>query len=229
MAKFILVRHGESVWKSEQRLQGNLDPELSPRGRRQAELLASHLKIHLPRSVAAIYASPLRRAAQTAEEIGRAFRLPVIQDRDLREMSLGLWEGKTVEQIQASAPGHYERWMEDPLAHPVPGGEDLRAFERRVVGALERMQSAHPGMNLIVVSHGGVIRAILCFALGLDIRHLFRLKQNSAAVSQIRLDGEARQVLLVNDTCHLGPDFSPQRSPRSQSQTTGPQDHETTF
>ena len=228
MPKFVLVRHGESVWNSEGRMQGNLDPELSPRGKRQAGLLVSHLRTRLPRSVGAIYASPLQRAAQTAEEIGRAFHLPVIHDHDLREMHLGAWEGKTVAEIQASAPEHYEQWLEDPLTHPAPGGEDLRAFERRVVGALQRMQQAHPGTNLIVVSHGGVIRAILCFALGLDIRYLFRLKQNNTAVSQIKLEGRVRQVLLLNDTCHLGPDFSPQRSPGSQSQTTGPQDYETT-
>jgi alpha-ribazole phosphatase len=229
MPKFVLIRHGESVWNSERRIQGSLDPELSPQGKRQAELLVSHLKTHLPRSVAAIYSSPLRRAAQTAEEISRAFQLPVIQDHDLREMSLGEWEGKTIPEIQASTPGCYEQWVEAPLSHPAPGGEDLHAFQRRVVGALERMQQAHVGANLIVVSHGGVIRALLCFALGLDLRHLFRLKQNTGAVSQIKLDERTWQVLLVNDTCHLRSDLSPQRSPRSQSQTTGSQDHETTL
>ncbi len=65
------------------------------------------------------------------------------------------------------------------------------------------MQRAHPGTNLIVVSHGGVIKALLCFALGLDIRYLFRLKQDNTAVSQIELEGRVRRVLLLNDTCHL--------------------------
>ncbi len=76
MATFILVRHGESIWNSERRIQGSLGPELSPRGRRQTELLVSHLKAHKPQRVAAIYASPLRRAAQTAEQIAGAYRLP---------------------------------------------------------------------------------------------------------------------------------------------------------
>jgi alpha-ribazole phosphatase len=203
MPRFLLVRHGESVWNSQRRIQGSLDPELSLRGRRQTDLLVSHLKAHLSKTVAAIYTSPLRRAAQTAEQIANAYGLPVIHEPDLREMSLGRWEGMTVSEIHEAFPGYYEKWLEDPLAFPAPGGEDLRAFERRVVGALERMQQAHPGADLIVVSHGGVIKALLCFALGLDVRYLFRLKQDNTAVNQIELAGRLRRVLLLNDTCHL--------------------------
>ena len=203
MPKYILVRHGESVWNSQRRIDGTLDPELSPRGRRQTDLLVGHLRAHLSEAVAAIYASPLRRAAQTAEQIAATYKLPVIHEPDLREISLGKWEGMTVAEIQAATPGRYEQWLEDPLTFPAPGGEDLRAFERRVVGALHRMQAAHPGADLIVVSHGGAIKTLLCFALGLDVRSLFRLKQDNTAVNQIELDGRVRRVLLLNDTCHL--------------------------
>src|SRR5574341_688916 len=203
MPKVILVRHGESVWNSERRIQGSLDPELSSRGLRQTDLLVSHLRPHLPSAVAAIYTSPLRRAAQTADQIAATYGIPVVHEPDLREMSLGKWEGMTVAEIQATYPGCYEQWLEDPLAFPAPGGEDLRSFERRVVGGLERMQNTHPKADLIVVSHGGVIKALLCFALGLDVRYLFRLKQDNTAINQIELDGRARRVLLLNDTCHL--------------------------
>ena len=204
MPRFILVRHGESVWNSQRRIQGTLDPELSPRGRRQTDLLVSSLRPHLTPGVAAIYSSPLRRAAQTADRIALAYQIPVVLEPDLREMSLGTWEGMTVAEIQATYPGCYEQWLEDPLAFPAPGGEDLRSFERRVVGVLERMRDAHPKAGLIVVSHGGVIKALLCVALGLDVRYLFRLKQDNTAINQIELDGRVRRVLLLNDTCHLG-------------------------
>ncbi len=105
MPRFILVRHGESIWNSERRIQGSLDPDLSPRGRRQTDLLVSHLRADIRQPVAAVYTSPLRRAAQTAGQIAEALRLPVIPDPDLRELFLGNWEGKTVAEIQASAPG----------------------------------------------------------------------------------------------------------------------------
>ena len=84
MAKLILVRHGESVWNSERRIQGSLDPELSPRGRRQTDLLVSSLRPHLTPGVAAIYSSPLRRAAQTADQIALAYQIPVVLEPDLR-------------------------------------------------------------------------------------------------------------------------------------------------
>ncbi|HSB70633.1 MAG TPA: histidine phosphatase family protein [Candidatus Methylomirabilis sp.] len=203
MARITLIRHGESVWNGERRIQGNQDPVLSPRGRRQADLLVRRLRAHLKRPVAAVYTSPLRRASETADRIADALGSPVIREPDLREMSLGVWEGRTVAEIQAAFPGGYERWLEDPLACPAPGGEDLRGFERRVAGALARMQQAHPGADLLIVSHGGVIKALLCLVLGLPIQHLFRLKQDNTAVSHIELDREVRRVLLMNDTWHL--------------------------
>jgi broad specificity phosphatase PhoE len=203
MPKFTLIRHGESVWNGERRIQGNQDPALSPRGRRQTDLLVQHLETHIPRPVAAIYTSPLQRAAETAERIAVVLRLPVIREPGLREMSLGAWEGKTVAEIQTAFPGAYERWLEDPAASPAPGGEALSAFGRRVAEALARMQRAHAGADLLIVSHGGAIKALICFTLGLDLKYLFRLKQDNTAVSQIELDGPVRRVLRMNDTCHL--------------------------
>jgi alpha-ribazole phosphatase len=203
MPKLTLIRHGESVWNGERRGQGSQDPELSSRGRRQTDLLVEHLGVRLSPAVAAIYASPLRRAAETADRIADALHVQVIREPDLREVSLGAWEGMTVAEILAAFPGGYERWLQDPVAFPAPGGEALPAFARRVEGALKRMQQAHPGADLLIVSHGGVIKALLCFALGLDIRYLFRLSQDNTAVSQVELDGQVRRVLLMNDTCHL--------------------------
>jgi len=212
MPKFILIRHGESVWNGERRTQGSQDPDLSPRGRRQSDLLVARLRTHLSKRVTAVYTSPLRRAAETAERIGGALNLPTVSEPDFREMCLGRWEGMTVSQIQAAFPGTYERWLQDPLAFPAPGGERLEAFARRVVGAFERMQAALPGADLIVVSHGGVIKALLCHVLGLDMRSLFRIKQDNTAMNHVEVNAEVRRVLLVNDTCHLseaGTDLAP--------------------
>lgn len=211
MARFLLIRHGESMWNGERRIQGNQDPPLSPRGRRQAELLARLLGVHLPRA-AAVYASPLRRAAETAEAVRAATGLPVFPEPALREMCLGKWEGMTVPEIQTAFPGTYEGWLADPLAHPAPGGEHLEAFARRVTDAFERMQAAHPGRDLILVSHGGPIKALLCHVLGLEVRSLFRIKQDNTAVSLVEVDDATRRVVLVNDTCHLaeaGADLAP--------------------
>jgi alpha-ribazole phosphatase len=199
------------MWNGERRIQGNQDPPLSPRGHRQAELLARRLGMHRPRA-AAVYTSPLRRAAETAEAVRAATGLPVFQDPGLQEMRLGQWEGRTVPEIQAAFPGSYERWLADPLAHPAPGGERLEAFARRVTEAFERVRAARPGSDAILVSHGGPIKALLCFVLGLEIRSLFRIKQDNTAVSLVEVDDATRRVVLMNDTCHLteaGTDLTP--------------------
>jgi alpha-ribazole phosphatase len=203
MSRFLLVRHGESVWNGERRIQGHRDPPLSERGRRQADLVLARLAPHLGSTVGAVYTSPLRRAAETAERIGEVFRLPVTPDPDLREMGLGTWEGMTVPEIQAAFPGAYERWLEDPLAAPAPGGEPLPAFAARTAAAFARMQAAHPGLDLIVVSHGGVIKSLLCAVLGLDVRYLFRLKQDNTALNVVEIGPAVRRVVLLNDSCHL--------------------------
>jgi len=211
MPRYLLIRHGESVWNGERRIQGNQDPPLSPRGRRQAELLVPRLRLHLPRA-AAIYASPLRRAAETAEAVRAATGLPVFPDPDLREMCLGKWEGMTVPEIQEAFPGTFEGWLADPLAHPAPGGERLDAFARRVTDAFERVRAAQPGRDAILVSHGGPIKAILCHVLEMEIRSLFRIKQDNTAVSLVDVNDATRRVVLVNDTCHLteaGADLAP--------------------
>lgn len=211
MPRFLLIRHGESMWNGERRIQGNQDPPLSPRGRRQAEMLARRLGGHLPQAVA-VYSSPLRRAAETAAAVRAATGLPVFLDAGLREMCLGKWEGMTVPEIQAAFPGTYEGWLADPLAHPAPGGERLETFARRVTEAFERVRAAQPGRDAILVSHGGPIKALLCHVLGLEIRSLFRIKQDNTAVSLIEVDDATRRVVLVNDTCHLadaGADLAP--------------------
>ncbi len=203
MPKFTLIRHGESLWNGERRIQGNQDPPLSPRGLRQTDRLIARLKAQGPGRAAAIYTSPLRRAAETAERLAAALGLPLVREPDLREMSLGKWEGLTVPEIQAAFPGGYEQWLEDPAASPAPGGEALPDFARRVVRALMRMQETQPETDLILVTHGGVVKALLCHVLGLDVRYLFRIKQDNTAVNKIQIEGRDRRILLVNDTCHL--------------------------
>jgi broad specificity phosphatase PhoE len=203
MALITLIRHGESVWNGEQRIQGNQDPPLSDRGRQQAELLVRHLPAFVPRQAAAVYSSPLRRAAETAERVAAALGAPLALEPDLREIGLGRWEGLTVPEIQAAFPGQYERWRDNPAGAPAPDGEPLAAFACRTAAALTRIASAHPSSPLVLVAHGGTIRSLLCHTLGMDIRYLFRLQQDNTAVSQIRVKGELGRLLHMNDTSHL--------------------------
>ena len=122
----LLIRHGESIWNQERRIQGNLDPDLSDRGRAQAELLAERLK---GRPFAALYTSPLRRALDTATILGESAGLAPRSIDGLREIRLGEWEGKTATEIRTASGDLYDRWLDRPLdVSSPPGGEEIRAF-----------------------------------------------------------------------------------------------------
>lgn len=210
MGKLIFVRHGESVWNEARRFQGNSDAELSARGLAQAERVAQRL--HASANPAAIYTSPLRRAAATAEVIGGALGLPVWPEDDLREMGLGEWEGLTPAEIDARWGGIYARWVRDPTAHEPPGGERMDAFAARVASAVERIRGAHVGQDIVIVSHGGAIGAYLCRALGVGISSLFRFKLENASLSEIVEDHIGLRLALLNDTSHLRDGATPRPS-----------------
>ena len=212
MAKVIFVRHGESVWNEGRRFQGQSDPELSPRGQAQAARVAERLRGDIDRRagpgrrggpLAALYTSPLRRAAATAEIIGRALGLAPRVEADLQEMALGEWEGQTPAEIRERWGDAYPRWQRDPVGNEPPGGEPMPGFGARVVAAVGRLRAAHGGEDLVIVSHGGAIRAYLCSILGLGLSGLFRFALENASLTEILLDGLGDRLILLNDTSHL--------------------------
>jgi len=201
MRRLILIRHGESTWNQERRIQGNLDPGLSDRGRAQAALLADRLK---GRSFAGLHTSTLRRALETSAVLGTAIGLDPQPADALREINLGAWEGKTAAEIRTELGDAYDRWLDRPLDAPgPPGGESLPAFQQRAVDALEKLRTGHLDGDLLVVTHGGVIKSYLCHILGLDLNRLFRIKTDNTALTEIVFIGETAHLALLNDTCHL--------------------------
>lgn len=201
MAKMILVRHGESVWNEGRRFQGQSDPALGPRGLAQAARVAERLQGS--GTFAALYTSPLRRAAATAELIGEALGLPALPERDLQEIGLGEWEGRAAAEIQAGWGEAYLRWRRDPTSFLPSGGEPPEAFGARVAAAVARITAAHPGQDVVIVSHSGVIGACLCAALGLGVSGLFRFKLDNASLTEVVEDGLGPRLALLNDTSHL--------------------------
>jgi broad specificity phosphatase PhoE len=197
----ILIRHGESTWNQERRIQGNLDPGLSVQGKAQAELLAARLK---GRAFAALYTSPLRRALDTAAILGESAGLAPRSINGLREIRLGEWEGKTATEIRTASGDLYDRWLDRPLDVSLPpGGEEIRAFQQRAVDAIDSLRRSHIEGDVLVVTHGGVIKVYLCHILGLDLNRLFRIKADNTAVTEILFNGDTAHLALLNDTCHL--------------------------
>ena len=185
--RLVLVRHAETEESARGRCYGRLDVPLSPRGLRQAEALGAALA-ELP--LAAVYASPLARALDTARPIAAAQELdPVVLDA-LRELDFGEIEGLRYDEIEAQRPELFRAWMDDPAGVRFPGGESLGDLRARVLPAAAEIRARHVREAVAVVAHGGVIRIVLAEALGLADGALFRLDQAEGGVSVVDwLDG----------------------------------------
>jgi probable phosphoglycerate mutase len=198
----VLVRHGQSTWNREHRIQGQLDPPLSNEGRRQAELLARRLARH---RLAGFYASDLKRAFETAEAIAALVDLEPEPTPGLREIFLGEWEGLRTEEIAERFPDAWARWGEEADWDLVPGGEGAAPFEARVMATLDEIFARHSHGDVLVVTHGGVIQVALHRVIGRPSRGLFPFKIQNASISLI----EARNGRVViggsNDVGHLEP------------------------
>jgi broad specificity phosphatase PhoE len=200
--RLLLVRHGEAHSNREMRYLGSLDEPLTELGHRQADRVAAALS-QLP--IAAVYASPLRRAAQTGERIAAGLGITMVAEPRLREQSFGQWEGLTRAQVLDRSQGDREllaAWEADAAAAP-PGGESLEAVAGRVRAMAADLTLAHPGAWIAVVSHVGPIKALLCTALAVPLAAARRLFLDPATLSVIDW-GEAPVVRLFNSHEHLG-------------------------
>jgi len=196
----VLIRHGQSTWNQEHRIQGQLDPPLSELGRRQAALLGARLA---GRRFAGLYTSDLVRAFETAEVVGAAVHLKPEPRTSLREVFLGEWEGLTTEEIAERYPEAWAGWVNEPDWDVVPGGEGQAVFDRRVAAAMDDILRLHPHGDVLVVTHGGVIQVALHRIVGKPSRGLFPFKIQNASITLLeRRDG--RSIIGgVNDIAHL--------------------------
>lgn len=173
-----LARHGLTAENLAGRYIGWEDPTLSPEGLQQAEGLAALLQAH---PIQAILSSDLRRALQTAEAIGRAKALPVTPHPGLREVHFGRFSGLTYDEIAARWPAELSAWIEDPERVAPPGGESLASLRARALAALPRQD------GLLVVTHGGVIRALLAHLTG---EPFWTFQPRPGSLTRLSWDGE---------------------------------------
>jgi broad specificity phosphatase PhoE len=158
----LLTRHGETDWNAQRRWQGQADPPLNERGREQARALAAELD-----GVDVIYASDLARARETAEILNARLGLEIQLDPRLRERGFGAWEGKSWDELEDEFADTLERWRAGEI-HGPDDAERYEEFTRRVESFLEDVVRRHPSERVLVVAHGGSIRAIQALADGLD-------------------------------------------------------------
>lgn len=198
--KIFLLRHGETVWNQEQRTQGHTDIDLTPRGRAQALALARSLS---GMGIVTVYASPLRRAMETARTIAEFHGVRTCIEEGLKELNQGQLEGLTYQELVTNHQEFLKKWMEDPVPLRMPGGESMAELQERVWEVIQRIARVHANENVGVVSHNLAIRAILCKVLGLPLGNFRRLSQEVAARNVIEYGERGWLLASLNDICHL--------------------------
>lgn len=203
MTRIFLVRHGQTVWNIEQRYQGHTDTPLTEVGRNQAACVAERLAVE---PITAVYASDLGRAVETAGYIAVKHGLEVCSVPQLREFCFGDWEGETFVEISQRWPQLSTEFYRAPAATTIPGGETFSGLKERATTALEQIVAAHPEQSIVIVSHGGTIRTLLCGLLGVDLNRVWHIRQDNTAVNIVEYVQGTAMIALVNDTHHLLPD-----------------------
>jgi broad specificity phosphatase PhoE len=163
VTELLLVRHGETDWNREGRFQGHADPPLNDLGRKQAAELAAALA---GEEVTAVYASPLRRAFETAELIASARGVRPVPVEALREVDVGSWQALTRAEVEVRFPQQFQRWIE--YAQGWDDGETYERMGERVIAAFRELAARHEGERIMGVTHGGPIRAVLALAAGIS-------------------------------------------------------------
>ncbi len=201
--RIIAIRHGETAWNVDTRIQGQLDIALNTAGRWQASRLAEALK---DEPITTIYASDLARAWETAQYVGRALGIEVIREEALRERGFGAFEGKTFAEIEADLPDQSLRWRRrDPDFAP-PGGESLTTLRDRVVEATGRLAARHPGELIALVAHGGVMDVLYRAATRLEIQSPRTWTLGNAAINRLLWTPGGLSLVGWADTQHLDSD-----------------------
>jgi len=200
MTKVILVRHGQTLWNLEMKYQGHCDVALTQKGVQQAMLAADRLA---GEDICAVYASDLSRAFKTAECIAEKHNLPVNAIPGLREINFGEWEGLTFDKITSQWTEEMSKLFTHPDEIVIPGGETFREVKERATQALAKLVAEHPDQTIVVVSHGGTIRTVLCAVLNIHLNHLWNIKQDNTAINMLEYYDERVVVALVNDVHHL--------------------------
>ena len=201
--RVLAIRHGETAWNVDSRIQGQLDVPLNEIGRWQAHRLALAVS---DEGIDAVYASDLLRAMQTAQAVAAGTGREIVTDAGLRERGFGVFEGLTYAEIQQRYPEMSERWRRRDPTFGAPGGETLRDFFDRSVATVTRLALAHPGQTIAVVSHGGVMDALYRAAarVALDAPRSWQL--GNASINRLLHSPQGFTLVGWSDTFHLEDD-----------------------
>lgn len=200
--RICLIRHGETEWNAERRIQGQIDIGLNATGVQQAEAAGRWLR---DAGISALYSSDLKRARTTAEAIGRAVGLVPTLVPEMRERNYGIFQGLTYAEAQRKHPEGYAAFEGRNADYAFEHGESLTAMFARVTGKLQAIAAAHPGQTLAIVLHGGVLDVINRFVRGnpLEVPRDFLIP--NAGLNWIHTVDGVWHIETWGETAHLAP------------------------
>lgn len=200
--KILLVRHGQTIWNQEEKMQGLLNSPLTPTGVHQAELLGQKLATE---KIAACYASDLERAQQTAQLIINPHQLPVVADPSLRELNMGLWEGQSKATNQENYPESWHNfWHAPDLYVPIgPGAQTFSQLQENVTTGFKELVARHPNQTILIVSHRITVKVLLASLLNQPLSDLWLNGDiNPTSLSVIEMTDGQPEIVTYGDTSH---------------------------
>lgn len=192
--RIYLLRHGEVAGAGTPRYNGQADVALTEHGLDQYHALKERFA-GMPLS--ACYTSDLSRCLRGAEVLASQFGLAPVRKRELRELHIGIWQGMSWTEIQASYPGQWQARLNDLVNYRVPQGENLVDLNGRVMPVIGEIVAKHQGEDVLVVAHGGVNRVILLNAIGAPLSSLFSIEQNYACLNIIDYYADGKTVVKL--------------------------------
>lgn len=198
--RFIVVRHGETQWNVESRVQGQQDSELTKAGLEQADAIAARLA---EERFDLLVSSDLGRAMRTAERIAERCGHEVVADARLRERHFGIGEGLTYGELDYHWPDVFSRVREVDADFMIPGGESRRQFHHRVCGAFEALAREHDGKRVAVVTHGGVLAALYRLIHDIPVAKPHRIPIANASYNAVSFEADAWAIEAWDDVAHL--------------------------
>ena len=204
MTEIWFIRHGETAWNLERRLQGWQDIPLNDTGREQAALLAARMQDEAAsQPFTALYSSDLQRTHATAAPISEQLALRIRTEPGLRERAYGVLESLHLDRIDELQPAAAAAWKSrDPL-RPIEGGETLAQFHARVIATVEDLAQRHAGERILAVTHGGVLDILWRQASGVALELPRQAALLNASLNRIAIEGRQWQLLGWGDVGHL--------------------------
>ena len=198
--RLIAVRHGETAWNVDTRIQGHLDIGLNAKGHWQAAQAGRALA---DEPITTVYSSDLSRARETAAAIAAPRGLAVQLDASLRERAFGTFEGRTFAEIEIDVPDQALRWRKRDPSFAPEGGESLLTFRERITGTVARIAALHPGELIVLVAHGGVMDVLYRAATGQELQAPRTWQLTNAAINRLLWTPQGLTLVGWGDDAHL--------------------------